>query len=68
MDSINCQSIPPSFEEIENDDETQPPSQPLGSHQGIFIAIFLLLVYDWVSLLLVILNTFLLRWNWTETD
>jgi len=54
MDSINRQSMPPSFEETEDEDETQPPSQPLGSHQGDFITLyFFLLVYHSLSLLLV---------------
>jgi len=40
MDSINRQSMSPSFEETEHEDETQPPSQPLDSHQGDFITLF----------------------------
>ena len=53
MDNINRQSMPPSFEENEDEDETQPPNQPLGSHQGDFITLFFLLVYHSLSLLLV---------------
>ncbi|XP_068486330.1 uncharacterized protein [Phaseolus vulgaris] len=34
MDSINRQSMPPSFEETQDEDETQPPSQPLSPYQG----------------------------------
>ena len=44
MDSINRQSMPPSFEETEDEDETQPPSQPLGSHQGDFITLYFFFV------------------------
>jgi len=39
MDSINHQSMPPSFEETEDEDETQPPSQPFDSYQGNFITL-----------------------------
>jgi len=41
MDSINCLSMPPSFEKTEDEDETQPPSQSLGSHQGNFIILYI---------------------------
>ncbi|ESW15840.1 hypothetical protein PHAVU_007G106700 [Phaseolus vulgaris] len=33
MDSINRQSMPPSFEETQDEDETQSPSQPLSPYQ-----------------------------------
>ena len=41
MDNINRQSMPPSFEETGDEDETQPPSQPLNSHQGNFIILYI---------------------------
>jgi len=40
MDSINRQSMPPSFEETQDEDETQPPSQPLNPYQGNFATLF----------------------------
>ena len=40
MDSINRQSMPPSFEETQDEDETQPPSQPLSPYQGNFVTLF----------------------------
>jgi len=40
MDSINRQSMPPSFEEIQDEDETQPPNQPLILYQGNFVTLF----------------------------
>jgi len=40
MDSINRQSMPPSFEKTQDKDETQPPSQPLSPYQGNFVTLF----------------------------
>jgi len=40
MDNINRQSMPPSFEETQDKDETQPPSQPLSPYQGNFVTLF----------------------------
>jgi len=40
MYMISRQSMPPSFEEIEDEDEAQSPSQPLGSYQGNYITLF----------------------------
>jgi len=39
MDNIN-QSMPPSFEETQDEDETQAPSQPLSPYQGNFVTLF----------------------------
>jgi len=40
MDSINHQSMPPSFEETQDEDETQPPSQPPSLYQDNFVTLF----------------------------
>ena len=32
--------MPPSFEETQDEDETQPPSQPLSPYQGNFVTLF----------------------------
>ena len=42
MNNINRQSMSPRFEETEDEDETQLPSQPLDSHQGDFITLYFL--------------------------
>ena len=40
MDIINRQSMPPSFEETQDEDETQAPSQSLSPYQGNFVTLF----------------------------
>jgi len=40
MDNINRQSMPPSFGETQDEDKTQPPSQPLNPYQGKFVTLF----------------------------
>ena len=40
MDNINRQSMPPSFEETQDEDETQPLNQPLNPYQGNFVTLF----------------------------
>jgi len=39
IDNINHQSMSPSFEKIEDEDETESPNQLLGSCQGTFITL-----------------------------